>query len=75
MGKYLNQFRPIIIIEIINPSLGLEIDSLFKDLDYIYMNICESKGLLNVKTLGCNNNYNYLLSPIEKKHIVESVNL
>jgi len=74
MGKYLNQFRPIIIIEIINPVLGLEINSLFENLNYIYLNICESKGVVDVKTLGENSDCNYILCPIEKKYIIENIN-
>ena len=75
MGKYLNQFRPIIILEVISPDLGLEIDSLFKNLDYIYLNITESGDIVNVKTLGGNTDYNHLLCPKEKIHIIESISI
>ena len=75
MGKYLNQFRPIIIVEVINPNLGLEIDSLFKDINYMYYNIDESGRIVNVEKLGNNRYHNYLLCPKEKLHITKNINI
>lgn len=75
MENYLKDFRPIIILEIINTDLGNKIHSLFNEINYQYYNIKEPGEIIKVNILGESDDLNYLLLPIEKKDIINNINL
>ena len=74
MENYLKIFKPIIILEIQTNIIANNIQLLLKKLDYIFYNINENDGLLKKNTLDIDeNNLNYLLCPIEKKHLIDTL--
>lgn len=50
MGKYLNQFRPDFLIEVLNENIAKKLNYLFKNLDYNYISIDDKK--LKLKRLS-----------------------
>ena len=60
-SKYLEKFKPTILIEILNDEVGSNIQKLVCDLDYLYFNIDENSGIRQVKEITKSDYYNYLL--------------
>lgn len=60
-SKYLQQFRPAILIEILNDEIGSKIQNLIANMDYIYFNIDEKTGMRRVENIAKSDYYNYLL--------------
>lgn len=72
-GKFLNQHRPIIILEIQNSDIGNKICLIFHEMGYKFFWINEDSGLICVNDLGINTNQenlNYILLPIEKQELI-----
>ena len=46
MGDYLNRFRPVMIIEVLNESIASELTLLLKDKDYLYFNIDDMRNTI-----------------------------
>ncbi|SFT41723.1 methyltransferase, FkbM family [Algoriphagus locisalis] len=65
-GSLLHEHKPIIILEIQDKELGLKVGSLYQSEEVRYFHIDESKGLIEVSTLGdtsSQENRNYLICP------------
>ena len=65
-AEYFEQFKPILLIEILNEEIALKLNRYFKPEDYHFYNIDESRGLTKTKFLSKSDFYNYLVVPIEK---------
>lgn len=62
MGKYLDEFRPTMLIEILNDEVGEGVEALVKDKGYLYFNLNEASGSIRlVETIRKSDYYNYLL--------------
>ena len=61
MGKYLDLFRPAMLIEILNDEVGAGVEEMVKDKGYLYFNIDENAGLKKVDHIYKSDYYNYLL--------------
>lgn len=62
MGKYLNEFRPAMLIEILNDEVGRKVENLIGDLNYLYFNLDENSGSIRkVEKISKSDYYNYLL--------------
>ena len=61
MEKYLDQFRPTMLIEILNDEVGKKVEALVKDKGYLYFNIDETNGIRKVDHIFKSDYYNYLL--------------
>ena len=59
--KYLDRFRPTLLIEILNDEVGKKVEALVKDKDYLYFNIDEANGIRKVDHIFKSDYYNYLL--------------
>lgn len=65
-AEYFEQFKPILLIEILNEEIALKLNRYFKPEDYHFYNIDEGRGLTKTKFLSKSDFYNYLVVPIEK---------
>ena len=79
---YLSQFKPTILIEILNNEVGEKINKMIEGLGYLYFNIDEGGGIRQVDKITKSDYYNYLLCNsdiatkiglIKKKDLVEGV--
>jgi FkbM family methyltransferase len=62
LGKYLNEFKPSILIEILDDEIGAKVESLVKESDYLYFNIDEkSDSIKRVEHITKSDYYNYLI--------------
>ena len=68
-GKYLNQFLPIIILEIQTNDIGEKIKTLL-DSSYNIFNIDEQFGLIQNHNWDKNLNKNYILCPDQALHLI-----
>jgi len=59
MKQFLPQFKPALLIELLNEKVAKEVEGILGELNYHYYNIDESKGLIKTKNLekGLYNNY------------------
>lgn len=60
-GTYLSEFKPTILIEILDDVIGKKVHHLIKDLGYLYFNIDETKAIRQTSTIGKSDYFNYLL--------------
>jgi FkbM family methyltransferase len=60
-SEYLAAFKPTLLIEILNDEVAANIEAKIKDLDYLYFNIDENKGIRQVEKLTASDYYNFLL--------------
>ncbi|MBM3918554.1 MAG: FkbM family methyltransferase [Sphingomonadales bacterium] len=60
--KALERYKPAILIEILDDSIGRDIEQMIKGLGYHYFNIDEERGLQPVAYLGKSHSYNFLLA-------------
>lgn len=72
MGKYLQEFEPTLLIEILNDKVGKKVQELVKNIDYLYFNIDENNGIRLVENITKSDYYNYLIC---KKEIATYLNL
>jgi FkbM family methyltransferase len=71
-GPYLKVHEPIFLIEIMDESIGKNVESLISSEEYLYYNIDDVNGLVAVKNLGLlEENNNYLLCPKSKLNKIE----
>jgi FkbM family methyltransferase len=61
MATYLNKFRPTMLIEILEDEVGKNVESLIKDMGYLYFNIDEDNGIRQVDSITKSDYFNYLL--------------
>ncbi len=71
--KYFKLYKPIIILEIQNRSIGENIENFIQSQNYYFYNINEVSGLSLVNNLGqeVEQNRNYLLCPKHKLNYIE----
>lgn len=61
-SEYLSQFKPTMIIEILNDEVAEKVFEAVKMLDYLYFNIDDGRGAIRqTKTIEKSDYYNYLL--------------
>lgn len=60
-SEYLNQFRPTMLIEILNNEIGAKVEKLTEGMGYLYFNIDENKGIHQTEHIKKSDYYNYLL--------------
>lgn len=72
MGKYLIQFQPTLLIEILNDEVAAKIQDLIKDIDYLFFNIDEVSNPQKVSQLTKSNYFNYLIC---KEEVAIKLNL
>lgn len=60
-GKYLNEFKPTILIEILSEDIAKGINELVSDIGYYYFNIDENKGVKKVSKLTKSDGMNFLI--------------
>ncbi|MDP4261655.1 MAG: FkbM family methyltransferase [Bacteroidota bacterium] len=58
---YLPQYKPTMLIEILNDEVGARVHSMVKDLGYLYFNIDERGSIRQVDKITKSDYYNYLL--------------
>lgn len=63
-GSVIKQFRPAVLIEILDQELGKRIEPFFSDLGYVFYKIIEGKEVRLIGSLGTSSS-NYLLCPNE----------
>ncbi|NNE99533.1 MAG: FkbM family methyltransferase [Pyrinomonadaceae bacterium] len=62
MGKYLEEFKPTMLIEILSDEVGKAVEELVKELDYLYFNIDEANSTVKkADTITKSDYFNYLL--------------
>ena len=61
MGEYLKKFQPTLLIEILNDEVGNKVQSLIKDINYLFFNIDEINKPTRVDKISKSNHYNYLI--------------
>lgn len=61
MEEFLMQFQPTLLIEILNNEVGNKVQSILKDIDYLFFNIDEKNTPAQVKTIVKSNYFNYLI--------------
>lgn len=60
-AEFLANFKPSMIIEVLDDETGSKVNSLLDGLNYLYYNIDENKGLRRVDTITKSDFYNYLV--------------
>lgn len=72
MEEFLNKFQPTLLIEILNDEIGEKVQSIIKNIDYLYFNIDEVNIPKRVDKIVKSDYYNYLVC---KKEIAKKLNL
>jgi len=67
---YLRQFKPILLIEILNEEIAQKLNNYFDPKAYCFYNIDEQKGIRKTAMLLKSDFYNYLIVPIEKGNLM-----
>jgi FkbM family methyltransferase len=61
-GKYLDKFKPTMLIEVLNDEVGEKIEALVEGKDYLYFNLDEdSDSIRKVERITKSDYYNYLI--------------
>ena len=60
-SRYLQLYKPTILIEVLNDEIGRRVQEQVQGLDYLYFNIDERVGPRKVETITKSDHYNYLL--------------
>ena len=60
-SRYLQIFKPTILIEVLNDDIGRRVQEQVQGLGYLYFNIDERVGPRKVETITKSDHYNYLL--------------
>lgn len=71
-SHYLKLYRPTLLIEILNDEVGGRVEDLIRNLDYIYFNIDERRGVRQVSHITKSDYFNYLLC---RKEVAEQIGL
>ena len=72
IGKYLQEFKPILIIEILNESVATRLSKFFDNKDYVFYNINEKTGYEKTNSLSPSSHYNFIICHKEKEAILLS---
>ncbi|MBC7888527.1 MAG: FkbM family methyltransferase [Ferruginibacter sp.] len=67
--EYFLQFKPIILIEILNEEVAARLNNYFAAVDFDFYNIDELVGIKKVNKLSKSDYYNFLIVPKEKAHL------
>ncbi|HEY5464524.1 MAG TPA: FkbM family methyltransferase [Hanamia sp.] len=67
---YFKQFKPILLIEILNDEIAKKLSSYFDPKAYGFYNIDEQNGIRKTASLLKSDFYNYLIVPIEKENLM-----
>ncbi len=67
---YFNQFKPIILIEILNDEVAQNLNGYFDNTQYSFYNIDEKTGIRKTDSLMKSDFYNYLIVPKENENIL-----
>ena len=67
--NYFSQFKPILLIEILNDEVAEKLNNYFVAADFDFYNIDELTGIKKVSQLSKSNSYNFLIVPKEKAHL------
>ena len=73
-SKYIKIFKPIILIEILNDTVGRNVEKLVEGNDYLFFNIDEKKGIRQVNKITRSDYYNYLLCSKEIAIAIHLIN-
>lgn len=60
-GKHLSDYKPTLLIEVLNDEVGEKINKLVQGLDYLFFNINENGGIRQVEKITKSDYFNYLL--------------
>ncbi len=61
-GKYLDEFKPTMLIEVLNDEVGAKIEAILNGKDYLYFNIDEkTDSVRKVERITKSDYYNYLI--------------
>ncbi|MCS6821900.1 MAG: FkbM family methyltransferase [Microscillaceae bacterium] len=60
-SNYLTQFKPTMLIEILNQEIAEKVNNFVRELGYLYFNINEKTGLIQTAKIEQRDFYNYLL--------------
>jgi FkbM family methyltransferase len=71
---YFNQFKPILLIEILNDEVAQKLNNYFDVNKYSFYNIDEKSGIRKTVSLMKSDFYNYLIVPKEKEAFVTNLN-
>jgi FkbM family methyltransferase len=67
--KYFRQFKPVVLIEILNESVAEKLGPYFPADEFDFYNIDERSGIKKVAALSKSDYYNFLVVPKEKAHL------
>jgi len=68
-AEYFLQFKPILLIEILNEEIAAKLNKYFAPADFNFYNIDERTGVKKVTALSKSDYYNYLIVPKEKANL------
>ncbi len=71
---YFNQFKPILLIEILNDEVAQKLNNYFDVDKYSFYNIDEKAGIRRTMSLMKSDFYNYLIVPKEKEVYITNLN-
>lgn len=63
LGEYIDMFRPTLLIEILTDEVGQKVEDKLANLNYLYFNIDEEKGIRQVNNILKSDYFNYLICP------------
>ena len=69
--KNLNEFKPTLLIEVLNEQIASGLSKLISNLDYEIYNICETDGLRKVEKITKSSDFNYLICTPEISKKIE----
>jgi FkbM family methyltransferase len=61
MGKYLKEFMPTMLIEILEDHIGAKVEEAISEVPYLFFQIDEKSGMKRAKSLKKADSWNYLL--------------
>ncbi len=71
LGKYLDKFKPTMLVEVLNDAVGENVEALVKDKNYVYFNLDEKLGTIRrVEHISKSDYYNYLICEEEVAKLV-----
>lgn len=71
MQKCLKEYKPILLIEILNKEVADKINKWLTNGAYLLYNINEEKGYECVESLSSSSHFNYVICPVEKEDILK----
>lgn len=75
LGKYLEKYRPTMLIEILNDEVGDRVEALVRGKNYLYFNIDERQDVIRrVERITKSDYYNYLICDSSVAHYLKLLN-